>query len=268
MLDHLLLGHDPSAWAAGPVGPTDGILVIIGMFGGNDGLNTVVPYNDGLYYTQHGGLAIPGNQTWAIAAGYGLNPNLTEFKRLWDQGQLAIVNGVGYPNADFSHFNSMAYWMAGHPGGIPSSGWMGRWLDGYIGSGRDLYAAAEVGYSVPLHLIGHEQRGTVVPATGPGSGRHSSQVETSMYASIRVDADRAYGPWHSGVSQAFVDQLDLASTLAGHYPDDDQLPASEIVARLEIAARMINANLGFRVLTAGSATSTATPTSPTCTRAG
>ena len=50
LLDSLIFGHDPSAWAAGPVGPTDGILVVIGMFGGNDGLNTVVPFNDGNYY--------------------------------------------------------------------------------------------------------------------------------------------------------------------------------------------------------------------------
>ncbi len=61
----------------------------------------------------------------------------------------------------------------------------------------------------------------------------------------------SHGPWHAAVGQAFVDQLDLAATLSAHYPDDDDLPESEIVARLEIAARMINANLGFRVLTAG-----------------
>ena len=77
LLDHVV-GHDPSAWAAGPVGPTDGILVVIGMYGGNDGLNTVVPFNDGHYYDMHGSLAIPGSQTLPIASGRGLNAELAE----------------------------------------------------------------------------------------------------------------------------------------------------------------------------------------------
>ena len=132
LLDHMLLGFDPTAWAAGPVGPNDGILVVIGMFGGNDGLNMVVPFNDPLYHQQHGALALAAGQTLPVDGKYGLNPALTEVKRRWDAGEVAIVQGIGYPNADFSHFNSMAYWMAGRVGGIPTSGWLGRWLDGYL----------------------------------------------------------------------------------------------------------------------------------------
>ena len=62
LLDHAL-GHDASAWAAGPIGPDDGVVVVIGLYGGNDGLNTVVPVNAGLYRTQHGSLAISGADT-------------------------------------------------------------------------------------------------------------------------------------------------------------------------------------------------------------
>ena len=68
LLDAALPGHDPSAWALGPIGPTDGVLVVIGMYGGNDGLNTVVPINDGRYYDQHGSLAIPAGQTLPLDA--------------------------------------------------------------------------------------------------------------------------------------------------------------------------------------------------------
>jgi uncharacterized protein (DUF1501 family) len=167
LLDLSLPGLDPSVWAAGPAGPNDGILIVLGMFGGNDGLNTVVPVNDQQYYGQHGSLAIPPQQTLPIDAATGLHPELTVFKQFWDAGQLAIVEGVGYPDPDLSHFNSMAKWMAGMPTGIPTSGWLGRWLDGYIGGGKNLYAAAEIGQSVPLHLIGRAQRGTAVPAGRP-----------------------------------------------------------------------------------------------------
>ena len=125
-----LPGLDPSAWAAGPIGANDGILIVIGMFGGNDGLNTVVPFNDGNYRTQHGSLAIPGSSTLLLDANTGLHPALTELKRFWDAGQLAIVEGIGYPDPDLSHFTSMAKWMAGRPTGLPTTGWIGRWLDG------------------------------------------------------------------------------------------------------------------------------------------
>ncbi|MCB0968537.1 MAG: DUF1501 domain-containing protein [Ilumatobacter sp.] len=250
LLDHAF-GHDPSAWAAGPLGGDDGVLVILGMFGGNDGLNSVVPYDDGNYVTMHGGLAIPGSQTLPLASGVGLNPNLPTFKRAWDDGHLAIVQGVGYGNPDLSHFNSMAYWMAGRPNAIPTTGWMGRWLDGYLAGGKDLYAAAEVGTSVPLHLIGAQRQGTVVSAGRPGYGSVTDARSERQYATIRSMAAGATAGWSGPVGQAFVDQLDLARTLSPVIPAEDALPDEAIVARLEVAARLINANLGFRVLTAG-----------------
>jgi uncharacterized protein (DUF1501 family) len=251
LLDSLAFGHDPSAWAAGPVGPTDGILVVIGMFGGNDGLNTVVPFNDGNYYTMHGSIAIPGNETLPLDGTVGLHPELTEFKRMWDLGQLAIVDGIGYSNPDLSHFNSMAYWMAGRPNSIPTTGWLGRWLDGYLSGSKDLYAAAEVGNSVPLHLVGRAARGTVVTPSRPSFGAGTSARELQQYQAIRNMHTKTEGPWFGAVSEAFIDQLDLAKTLAPVVPDAAQLPSSAIAARLEVTARLINANLGFRVLTAG-----------------
>ena len=249
LLDELVLGHDPSAWAAGPVGSGDGILVIIGMFGGNDGLNTVVPFNDANYYAQHGALAIAREQTLPIAGDLGLHPALSAVKGLWDAGQVAVVQGLGYPNPDLSHFNSMAYWMAGRPNEIPSSGWIGRWLDGYLAGAPDLYAAAEVGYSLPLHLVGATRRGTVVPEHRADFGASTQPRDERMYQAIRSMLNPGNGPWQTAVSQAYIDQIDLAATLAPEFVDE--VPEVDLVARLEVAARLINANLGFRVLTAG-----------------
>lgn len=251
LLDGLGLGfgHDPSAWAAGPIGPNDGVLIQIWMYGGNNGLSTVVPVDDGAYYDMHGPLAIPASSTLPLGRGAGLNPRLTKLHEFWNAGQMAIVEGVGYPNPDLSHFNSMAYWMSGQLGGIPSTGWLGRWLDGYLGGGKDLYAATEVGYSVPLHLIGHQQRGTVVPHTRPGYGSDQSPQSVLQYDAIRAMRSTSNGQWFGAVGQAFVDQLDLAKTLAPVIPES--LPDTTIVAQLEVAARLVNANLGFRVITAG-----------------
>jgi uncharacterized protein (DUF1501 family) len=249
LLDELVLGHDPSAWAAGPVGTNDGILVVIGMYGGNDGLNTVVPTDDGNYYAQHGALALRREQTLPISVDTGLHPALTTVKQFWDRGQCAIVHGIGYPNPDFSHFNSMGYWMAGVPNSIPSTGWLGRWLDGYLGGGPDLYAAAEVGYSLPLHLLGAARRGTVVNEDRSGFGADTDPRSERMYAAVRAMRNPANGPWHAAVSQAYIDQLDLAAMLAPEFVD--QRSDVQIVSRLEVAARLINANLGLRVVTAG-----------------
>lgn len=250
LLDGVLGGHDPSVWAAGPVGPTDGILVVIGMDGGNDGLNTVVPFNDGRYYEMRGGLAIAGADTLRITPDRGLHPALTSLKRFWDDGNLAIVEGVGYPDPDLSHFNSMGFWMAGRPHALPTTGWLGRWLDGYLGGDKDLYAAADVGYSVPLHLVGHQQQGTVVPPARPGYGAEQSPRHQRQYDTIRSMRDGAAAGLGALVGDAFVDQLELAKNLAPVLPDRDALPETQIVAQLEVAARLINANLGFRVLTA------------------
>jgi uncharacterized protein (DUF1501 family) len=255
LLDSVLPGHDPSAWALGPIGPTDGILVVIGMYGGNDGLNTVVPINDSRYYDQHGSLAVPGAQTLPLDANSGLHPDLGELKRFWDADQLAIVEGVGHMQEEFSHFNSMAKWMSGRPTGLNSSGWLGRWLDGYLGSNKDLYAAAEIGHSVPLHMIGERSIATAVPTGRPGFGVPRDwrpEGDLALFGAIRELA-RAGAPdsWLGRVGQSQVDQLELAATLSPVIPEDEELPDTEVVAKLEVAARLINANLGFRVLSAG-----------------
>ncbi len=251
LLDLSLPGLDPSVWAAGPAGPNDGVLIVIGMFGGNDGLNTVVPVNDQLYYGQHRNLAIAPQQTLRIDAATGLHPELTVFKQFWDAGQLAIVEGVGYPDPDLSHFNSMAKWMAGSPTGIPTSGWLGRWLDGYIGGGKNLYAAAQIGQSVPLHLIGRTQRGTAVPVGRPSFGASTNAGDRKVYEGVRRLAAGDPSTWQGRVGQAMIDQLDLAGTLAPLIPDRSAMSDMPLVAEMEVMARLVNANLGLRVLSAG-----------------
>lgn len=236
-------------WAAPPVGANEGILLIVGMYGGNDGFNTLVPFTDSNYYAQHGSLAIPAAQTLQLNNRVGLNPRLTALKRFWDSGQLAVVEGVGYPNPDLSHFNSMAIWMSGIRNGVPSSGWIGRWLDGHLPGGPDLYTAASIGSGVPLHMLGQQRRATAVPPGRPGFGGGTAAEDLRMYNAIRSVATPAgRGQWHDALSGAFRDQVDLAATLTPVLPSD---PSDGLVGRLEVAAHLINADLGFRVLEAG-----------------
>src|SRR5208283_1886081 len=110
--------------------PTAGrTLVVIQLAGGNDGLNTVIPVTDNRYYSARPGLAIPQDQAIKLNAETGLHPSLAKFKELWDEGVLAIVEGVEYPNPSFSHFQSMQIWQTSDPSLTQTEGWLGQYLD-------------------------------------------------------------------------------------------------------------------------------------------
>src|SRR5262245_2722945 len=100
-----------TAYAAEP--GKDPILVVLELTGGNDGLNTVIPYKDAQYYTRRPTLAFNANQVVKVNDDLGLHPALQQMGQLLQQSKLAIVQGVGYPNPDRSHFESMDRWQAG-----------------------------------------------------------------------------------------------------------------------------------------------------------
>jgi uncharacterized protein (DUF1501 family) len=96
-----------------PVG--SGILVIITLYGGNDGINTVIPYTNNAYHDARPDLAYAPNEVLPLDAEFGLNPGLAGLAGLWGSRRLAIVRGVGYPNPDRSHFRSMDIWQTASP---------------------------------------------------------------------------------------------------------------------------------------------------------
>jgi uncharacterized protein (DUF1501 family) len=112
----------------------DLILVIIQLSGGNDGLNTVIPYSQDGYYKARPTLAVPKDKILKINDEIALHPNLVGFKELYDNGELSIIQGVGYPNPDRSHFRSMEIWQSGISEGFETSGWIGRMFDHTCGN--------------------------------------------------------------------------------------------------------------------------------------
>ncbi|MEJ7799016.1 MAG: DUF1501 domain-containing protein, partial [Ilumatobacter sp.] len=234
---------------AAPIGPDDGILLVIGMYGGNDGLDTVVSPDDGAYRSQRGSLALGWDSTIPIGNGRGLHRELGALANFWNNGKLAIVEGLGYPDGDLSHFNSLAYWMSARPHTVSSTGWLGRWLDGELGATKDLWAAAEVGSALPMHLLGAAASGTVVPSFRPTFGGSNSPRERRIYSTIGALRDVADSPLTRLAGDALVDQIAMSDRMMPYYPEPVLNP--QIGDKLEIAARVINANLGFRVLTAG-----------------
>lgn len=141
-----------AARAAEPGGDT--VLVVLEMTGGNDGLNTVVPYADDLYHRARPKIGLAKEQVVRVDDHIGLNPGLRGLDKFLNAGQLAIIQGVGYPNPDRSHFDSMDIWQSGDPARNSGTGWLGRTL-GHLGVAPGkvpgVHAGAE---ALPLALRG------------------------------------------------------------------------------------------------------------------
>jgi len=249
--ESVIPGDLRQAFAAPPIGATDGILLTVVLYGGNDGLNTVVPYGNGLYYSQRGSLAIPANTVLPLDAQFGLHPRLPYLKSLWDKQQLAIVRGVGYPNPDLSHFTSMEIWMnARYPSGSRTSGWIGRWLDGLSADKADL-AVATLDTSVPLHMQGDVRRAVAISPYGDMFATGTSASDRRMYSGLTALAASSggRGTWHDQFAATVRNQVTTAQQVAPVFAKT--LPDAELVGKMTIAARLVNANVGLRVIDMG-----------------
>ncbi|WP_020659663.1 DUF1501 domain-containing protein [Amycolatopsis benzoatilytica] len=155
--------HLMSAAQQTPLDPKDGVLVVVTLYGGNDGLNTVVPASDRAYQSARPELAYRPDEVLDLGEGLGLNPGLKGLKGLWDNKELAIVRGVGYPKPDHSHFRSMAIWQTASPDTPVPTGWLGRWLDA---SGDDPLRALSVEPVLPPMLAGAQTAAASMPVGG------------------------------------------------------------------------------------------------------
>src|SRR5437764_1063131 len=124
---------------------SDRTLIVVQMAGGNDGLNTVIPLTDSLYPKMRPTLAIPDAQALSLDVRLGLHPNLAPLKNLWDQGHMAIVEGVGYPNQSLSHFQAMDIWQTLDLNGTGSQGWLGKLVSGWVDQDGHPFKAMDVG---------------------------------------------------------------------------------------------------------------------------
>ena len=143
--------------------PEDHILVVVQLAGGNDGLNTVIPFRDSNYYKARAGIGIPEGKVLKLGkdASVGLHPGLAGFKEMYDAGMLSVVQGVGYPNPNRSHFKSMDIWQTADTNAT-GNGWLGSYFDndccGFDVSGKptpEPMAGIAIGKEAPLAMQGH-----------------------------------------------------------------------------------------------------------------
>ena len=133
--------------------PDDHVLVVVQMGGGNDGLNTVVPFSNDAYYRARPNLAVPQKDVIRVTDDLGLHPSLVKLKELYDKGAVAVVQGVGYPNPSRSHFKSMEIWQTADPEGrVVRYGWIGRYFDSKCPVCEQPTVGVNVGPSMPLAM--------------------------------------------------------------------------------------------------------------------
>src|SRR5262249_6118849 len=128
-------------------------LVVLELMGGNDGLNTVVPYADSLYPQLRSRIGLPTGTVLQLDGQLGLNPVMTGLKSLWDAGRVALVTTVGYPNSSLSHFQSRDIWHTADPLLAQRRGWLGRWADSVLAGNGNPLSCAAISQNLPRTLL-------------------------------------------------------------------------------------------------------------------
>jgi uncharacterized protein (DUF1501 family) len=160
-----------------PLADGSGVLVILTMYGGNDGINTVIPYADNAYHDARPELAYAPNDVLNLDGRLGLNPALKGLAQQWNSRKLAIVRGVSYPQPDHSHFRSMDIWQTASPSEPVPTGWIGRWLDA---TGNDPLRAVNIGSVLPPLAVG--EKCTAAALTASEKPEAADRFATTMDA--------------------------------------------------------------------------------------
>ena len=199
------------AATASPSSTGDGILVMVTLYGGNDGINTVVPYADPAYAANRQSVAIDPDQVHKLDNSFGLHPELKGLKALYDQKRLAIVHGVGYPNGNRSHFRSMDIWQTARPTEVTNTGWLGRWYDA---TGPDATRMINIGGSLPRFMIGTKGAGANLnpgKLTLPGGAAGEKAIQG---IGRNAENTAALGPWGARIAASNADLLRVKNTYA------------------------------------------------------
>ncbi len=228
-------------------------LILINLYGGNDGLNCVVPHGNDRYYQMRPGLGIDRNAVLAIDAQTGLNPGMRAFKALYDKGMVAIVQGVGYPNPDHSHFRSTEIWQTAAPDRYEHTGWLGRYFDQAGLAPANLFKGVAVSKVLPEALVSES---TDIPAI-PGLGEYSMIADRNAAASrafTRQANDRTLpfeSPYLAHVMEIEGDaqrsSQELPKLVAGYKPMA-AYPSTALGRSLALAAQIVGSNLGTKAI--------------------
>jgi len=241
-----------SATTSAPRGPK-GTLVIVRMDGGNDGLNTLVPYGDGRYYDYRPNLAIDPSELYILDNHFGFHPSLGKFKQMWDRRDLAVVQDVGYPNHNFSHFVSNDNWQSGNPGSVARDGWLGRYLENYGGASETVFPALAIGNELPFEFYSTKVAIPTVASlnqydlSSRGTRLDVAEIRTEGLFGINSAHRSSYaGHFDRSLLSAHTSSTLLKKAWANYTPMADY-PESRLASDLQILAAAITDGIDLRL---------------------
>ncbi len=233
----------------------DPVLVILQLSGGNDGLNTIVPYGDPLYVENRPWVRVSEDNVLPINDSVGFHPSMGPLKDLYDNGKVAIIQGVGYPNPNRSHFRSMDIWHTCQPDKVGTEGWVGRAIRDMDPASENVLTGVNFGRGLPRALVAPE-----VPVASVGnletygvlSGIEDDQRGEALDIFSRIYSPAiGRGPVVDYLSQTGSDALkgaDILSTAPEKYTSSVEYGNNTVAQYMRNIAQVHLADLGTRVL--------------------
>ena len=233
------------------------VLVLIQLAGGNDGLNTLVPFGDPAYEKARPGIGISKGQALKLNDHVGLHPSLTGLKELYDEGKLAIVQGVGYPNPDRSHFRSMDIWQSAQPQNeTPRDGWLGRALEWQFDRQPALAEALSLGTDkLPLAFVSTRVNVPTLRrleefqlADGQGSAANRELTRATMkQLSGKPTARSGELDFLRRATTTALTSAERLKSLSSTYRTTVNYPSTNLANQLKLISQMLTADLPARM---------------------
>ena len=240
----------------------DTVLVVVELSGGNDGLNSVVPYADDEYYRKRPSIGLPASRLHRINDHVGFHPNLKEFQRLLDAGQLSVLQGVGYPEPSGDHEISLRYWQTACPHDAHcQTGWLGRWVDSIKPTEPPAVPAVFVGESRKPFTLNAAQ--SVIPTLRSAAQWQLESVAGGQAADAAAEwAELATLP-RPAAEQVLLRHLQQSTSSAARASErirqiierhsretNSSYPPHSFAKSLDAVAQLIRADVGIRVFCA------------------
>jgi uncharacterized protein (DUF1501 family) len=236
-------------------GRPDNVLVVVQMAGGNDGLNTVVPWSDDAYHRVRPVIGIAANQVLKLDDRIAFNPALKGLHELYHQGRVAVVQGVGYPNPNRSHFEATQIWETASPDRPQQYGWLGRYLDKRFSSGAkpaSLFEAVSLGDMLPAALVASHVEVPAIGALGAFGYNTGRDLASKQSAGVLYDGAKVgQSPYLAMIAATARDAYhggDVLRAQTAAFTNKATYATNGFAQQLALAAKLIGSTAGSKIV--------------------
>ena len=231
------------------------MLVVVQLAGGNDGLNTVVPWSDDAYHRVRPAIAVAANTVLKLNERIGFNPALKGLNELYARGHVAVVQGVGYPNPNRSHFEATQIWETASPDRPQQYGWLGRYLDRRFANGvkpSSLFEAVSLGDVLPAALVASHVEVPAIGALGAFGYNTGRDLASKQSAGVLYDGAKAgQSPYLSMIATTARDAYhggDVLRAQTAAFTNKATYATNGFAQQLALAAKLIGSTAGSKIV--------------------